>query len=76
MAGGGPIVNQRVAFFIFQELGDIGHSDFHFKRGGYSVERLDPLALEILTVLMEIDESGGNYEPLGRNDAASAEWVR
>ena len=60
MAGGGSVVNQRVTVLRFEELRDVGNTNFQFQRGGYTVERFDPLAGDILAVLMQIDESGSD----------------
>ena len=54
-------MNQRMAFFRFQKLRDIGCSDLQLQRGRHSIERLDSLARQILSVLMEINESGRNH---------------
>src|SRR5271169_131696 len=71
VAGGGAVVNQRVAFLGFQELGYVGHADFQFERGGDTVKRLDALAGEVLAVLMQIDESGSDHQAAGMDDAPS-----
>jgi hypothetical protein len=75
VAGGGAVVNQRVAFFGFQELGDVGHADFQFERGSDAVERLDALAGEFLAVLVQIDKAGSDNQAAGMNDAASEECL-
>jgi hypothetical protein len=62
-----------VAFFRFQELGDIGHADFQFKRGGDAVKRLHPLTGELLAVLVKVNKAGSDYQAAGMDDAPSAQ---
>ncbi len=66
-------MNQRVALFRFQELSDVGRADFQFERRGYAVERLHALALHLLAVLVQVNESGSDHQPAGMDDAASAQ---
>ena len=73
MAGGGAVVNERAPLFRFEELSDIGRADFQFERGGHAVERFHPLALHLLTVLMQVNESGRNDQVSGMDDPASGE---
>jgi len=75
MAGRGTVVNERVPFFCFEELSDIGRADFQFERGGYAVKRFHSLALHLLTVLMQVNESGSDDQASGMDDTASAERV-
>ena len=75
MAGGGAVVNERVAFFRFQELGDVGRADFQFERRGDAVQRLDALALDLLAVLVKINESGSDHQSAGMKDAPSAQRI-
>ena len=68
MAGRRAVVDQRAAFFGFQELCDIGHPDFQFQRRGYAVERLDALAFRFLAVLVQVNESRSDHEAAGMDD--------
>src|ERR1700686_4317702 len=66
-------MNQGVAFFVFQEPGDIGDADFHFQCRSYAVPRLDALAFQVLAVLVQIDETRCDDKPADVNDAPPAE---
>jgi hypothetical protein len=46
----------------FQERRHVWNADFHFERRGHSIECLDVLAGGLLSVLVEIDESGRDHE--------------
>src|SRR5437016_3396626 len=72
MTGRGAVMDQRVTFLVFQEPGDVGHSNFHFQRRGYAVKRLDALAFHVLAVLVQIDESRCDDKSAGVNDVPSA----
>ena len=72
MAGRSSVVNQRMTFFRFQEFGNIRRADFQFQRRGHTVERLHPLARQVLTMLVQINKSGRNNEACGVNHATTA----
>jgi hypothetical protein len=71
MARGGAVVNERLPFFEFKELGDIRDADLHFKSCGHAVERFDSLAREFLAMLMQIDESGSDNQSGRMKDTPS-----
>ena len=54
------VMNQRMTFFCLQKLGHVRHADFQFERGGHAVQGFHALALEVLSVLVEIDEAGSD----------------
>ncbi len=64
-------MNQRVAFFRFQELSYVGDADLHLECGGDAVECFDALTGEVLGVLVQVDESGSDYQSGGMDGAAS-----
>ena len=65
-------MNEGVTFFGFQKLSDVGRADFQFERRGYAVERFDALALELLAVLVQVNESGSDHQSAGMDNPASA----
>jgi hypothetical protein len=73
MAGGGAVVNQRSTFFGFEKLCNVCRSDLHLERSRDSVERFEPLAGEVLPMLMQVDESRSDDKACGLNDAASGQ---
>src|ERR1700691_1269700 len=75
MTGGGAVVNEKASVFRFQELSDIWRADFEFERRGNAVERFHALALHLLAVLMQIDESGSDHQPSGVDDTPSLQRV-
>ena len=60
-------MNQRVTFFRFQEFRNVGRTDFQFQRAGHPIQCLNPLACHILTMLVQINESGSNHQPASMN---------
>ena len=62
-----------MAFFCFQEGGDVGRADLEFECRSDAVHGFDALAVEILGVLVEIDESRGDDQSGGMDDAAATE---
>ena len=45
-----------------QESGDVGHTALQLEGHGDAVERLEPIGLVVLLVLVEIDEAGGDHQ--------------
>ena len=64
-------MNERVTFFFFEELGDVGGADFEFESHGDAIEGLEALAGQFLAMLVEVDEAGGDDQAGGVDDAAS-----
>src|SRR5580698_388245 len=75
MAGGGAVVDQRLAVFGLQKLCNIGYADFHFQSSSNAVKGLDTLAFQLLTVLMKVDKSRGNHKIFYTQGPLSAERV-
>ena len=68
-------MNQRMAFFRFQEFGDIRRAYFQLQSGRYPIECLHALACEVLRVLVQVNESGCNDQPIGLDDTVPVERV-
>src|SRR6476661_3103755 len=56
-----------MSFHGLQECRNVWLPDFHLKRGGHSVERLDALAFQVLPVLMQINEPWSNDQAFCRD---------
>jgi hypothetical protein len=57
-------------------LGHVGHADFHLERRGHAIEGLEPAALRILGVLMQVDEAGCEGETVHIDAALALERLR
>src|SRR5580692_9703944 len=75
MAGRGAIVNERLSLFRLQELSNVGRADFQFERRGYAVESFHSLALHLLAVLVNVNESRSDHQPSGMDDTASTQQL-
>src|SRR5205085_6168168 len=75
MACGRAVVNERMSLFRPQKLRDIGRTDFQFERRGYTVERFDSLAFNLLPVLVQVNEAGSDHQPAGVDHATSGQGV-
>ena len=63
-----------MTFFRFQELSDVGRSDFQFQRRRYAVKRLDPLARHVLAMLVQVNEA--RRDPTTRPPLSAADETR
>jgi hypothetical protein len=75
-ARGRTVIDDRPSVFCLQKLGNVGRANLHFQRGRYAVERLHPLALDLLPVLMQIDKAGRNHERRRVDDSLGCQWLR
>src|ERR1700689_1845528 len=66
-------MDEGVSLLGIEKLFDVGCADFHFERGSDAVEGFDALAGDVLPMLMQVDETGGDDQASGVDDAAPAE---
>ena len=59
------VVDERLPFPRFVELGNVLRSDLELERGGHAVEREDAIVLVILPVCVEVDEARRDDEAFG-----------
>ncbi len=64
-----------MAVLLFQEVGNVGNADLHFKRSGYAVEGFHASAGDVLSVLVEIDEARGDHQSLGAEHALARQGL-
>jgi len=62
-----------VALLPCQKLRNVRCADLQLQRCGDTIKRLGALACEVLGVLMQINESGSDYQTAGLDDAASVQ---
>src|SRR4051794_23484870 len=67
------VIDHRVAVHVLKERSDVGNTNFKFESSGNAIERFKALALNILAVLVKVNKTGGEYEPVGSNRASPGE---
>jgi len=76
MTRSGAVVDHRPAFLSLEKRRDVGHADFHFEAGGHAVQCLEPTAGCILSMLVQVDETGRDHQAVRPDDAFARERLR
>ena len=73
MTGRAAVIEERASLTLRDEASDIRHTDLHLERRRHAVERLEPVAFGVLSVGVQIDETGRHDQAPGVDDTRACQ---